>query len=1135
MRKKRLILWLLLFLLVPLAAFTTWLFTADLGVFEGPIERAVSAQLGREFAVDGDLHIDLGRTIDVSASQLRLANPAWATSPDLGTIKHLTARVDLMSLLDGLVVIESLVIDGMTVNTELSADGEGNWLFERPAGPATGPTGTAVGVIFAQIEVRDLTGRIQTPGMDQPLVAHIESFRQDRLPDDMLEITTIGNLGDAPIEYRGRLGPFRSLLNGRDLSYEGQGRVGNMRFDAVGHMDFLAAPKYPTFEIRIEGPDFREAAGKLGLRDTPEGPYQVHAVAARRGRGLGVDLQATIGDMNIEVEGNSSSITDYTRLEYTVSARGPDLGGLTRLIRAGNWPREPFELEGGLYREGKRLEIEDIELSVAGTRFFLDGTLNNFPNLSNAEAQLNISGPDAAKFRELAGFKGVAEGEFEIQLLLDARAEGADRLQGKARTSLGTVDIEGTLGDGPSYAGSQFRVGLEGHDARMLMDGYGIPGFPPEPFKLGATFQVAEDGLQIEEGAQITLEDDTAGVSGFISFAPGGRGTDVRVRAGGDDLAQFAPLAGSDWPIPHQPYQLDSGFRITDAGFQVDGLQGSVGPNRLSLDGLVTRDAGLAGTDLTFRLSGPDLETLIRDTAGFDVPGDAFESSGRIRHLNDALRLESFILDVGPLSARANLEAHLPFDGSRASFTISASGPDFNVIVPELPYYQPPAQPFDLRARGSVRNGTWTVEEASFDLGDARLAMNGVFDDVPDFSDTDFNFDFDVPTPGGLGILTGIPIPRLPIDVSAHFSGTAKQFLLDDLDAQWSGTDMAGSMVADFAGPVPSIRFESYSQVLDWTDFYEHLGELSALNVGESDVAPDARLIPDFTFPLDEMSRVNVSLLMDADVLRTPKQNLREFELRAVLSDGALTVERFHGAGISGYAQGSISMVPREGGIADVAVEAELAGLKLDLSRTEGADPENLPVVDVSFKAGGYGPGLREVAASLNGHLNANSTPGVIPNSALGFLDKGVIEQAFSAILPKTEASRTTRVQCFAARLQIMDGVVRASPGVALVTDKVQIVSKGRIDLANEKLDMTFQANPTKAYQANVSEVLLNPFVKISGTLAKPQLTLDAPRALLHTGAAIGTGGLSILAKGLFDRMRGAGDPCAQFMQEEEE
>jgi hypothetical protein len=55
---------------------------------------------------------------------------------------------------------------------------------------------------------------------------------------------------------------------------------------------------------------------------------------------------------------------------------------------------------------------------------------------------------------------------------------------------------------------------------------------------------------------------------------------------------------------------------------------------------------------------------------------------------------------------------------------------------------------------------------------------------------------------------------------------------------------------------------------------------------------------------------------------------------------------------------------------------------------------------------------------------------------------------------------------------------------------------------------------------------LVNPYVKVAGTLAAPVLALDTESTLIQGGAAVATGGISILALGLKDRFFSDKDPC---------
>jgi hypothetical protein len=202
----------------------------------------------------------------------------------------------------------------------------------------------------------------------------------------------------------------------------------------------------------------------------------------------------------------------------------------------------------------------------------------------------------------------------------------------------------------------------------------------------------------------------------------------------------------------------------------------------------------------------------------------------------------------------------------------------------------------------------------------------------------------------------------------------------------------------------------------------------------------------------------------------------------------------------------------------------------MNLSRDLGVEPDQLPVMEYVINVKSRGNTLHEAFAGMSGSAYATSTPGVIPNSMLSGLDAGLLDQVYNAVLPSRATAPTTYVECMAMGLEAGNGVIKTAPIIALVTDKVQMISSGQMQLDNGKLDLSFENYPNQAYQANVSEVLVNPFIKFSGTLAQPKMALDAPRALLFSGLAVGTGGLSILAKGLLDRLRRDATPCDKYI-----
>ncbi len=76
---------------------------------------------------------------------------------------------------------------------------------------------------------------------------------------------------------------------------------------------------------------------------------------------------------------------------------------------------------------------------------------------------------------------------------------------------------------------------------------------------------------------------------------------------------------------------------------------------------------------------------------------------------------------------------------------------------------------------------------------------------------------------------------------------------------------------------------------------------------------------------------------------------------------------------------------------------------------------------------------------------------------------------------------------------------------------------------------MRFRTETRKTARLSAGE-LVSPFVKLSGTLSDPSISLDAKGTLLSGGAAYLSGGLSILAKKALDSLVTSKDPCSEHL-----
>jgi hypothetical protein len=102
---------------------------------------------------------------------------------------------------------------------------------------------------------------------------------------------------------------------------------------------------------------------------------------------------------------------------------------------------------------------------------------------------------------------------------------------------------------------------------------------------------------------------------------------------------------------------------------------------------------------------------------------------------------------------------------------------------------------------------------------------------------------------------------------------------------------------------------------------------------------------------------------------------------------------------------------------------------------------------------------------------------------------------------------------------------VTPHPNSFISTDKVRMTLKSTIDLKTEKISMNIRTTPQRGLSISGGE-LLNPYLNIVGTLAAPRFAVDEAGVLISGGAAVATGGLSVLAKATWDRLSRSRKPC---------
>ena len=270
----------------------------DWNWFKRPLERAVGSATGREFRIGGDLDVDLGRTITVSADQLTLSNADWSKQPRMGAAERIEIDIAPWPLLALRLRMKEIRAVRPDILLETDPDGEGgNWeLGDGDDEPDPDPR-----------------WRLERLWIEDGRLRFADAAARTDI-DITLDSVEGGDRGQAPVAVAGK-GHWRGAafrLQGQaaspleladsDTPYriDLDARAGRTRASASGT---LTNPfRFRTFDLRMKlsGADLEELYPLLGLALPPSPPYALDGRLRRDGELWRYEgFKGTVGDSDL--------------------------------------------------------------------------------------------------------------------------------------------------------------------------------------------------------------------------------------------------------------------------------------------------------------------------------------------------------------------------------------------------------------------------------------------------------------------------------------------------------------------------------------------------------------------------------------------------------------------------------------------------------------------------------------------------------------------------------------------------------------------------------------------------------------------------------------------------------------------
>ncbi len=929
------------------------------------------------------------------------------------------------------------------------------------------------------------------------------------LPAGPFEITGGLHHEDGTTAFR----QVRAQVGGNDLLLDG----------VLGDLPGMVGT---DLSVEAQGPDLSTFSTMAGI-ELPAHPFRLSGHVVRNQKGTALkDVEMQLGQAALELTGELGDWPEFTGTNLDFHLTCPDASVFSVLSQR-QLPDVPVDIRGRIRPGKKHHFLEDVEGSFGQNTLKLDGTLVTSTGFVGTDVQLHLTGPDLSLLALVLERDNLPDQPFDIAGHFRVLEDGHWLEDVQVRLGAATLQLDGTVVTIDGWIGTELQLHVAGPDLSRIGALADMAAWPVQPFEVHGHLEVVPDGYAVKE-VEVSIGTLEAKIGGHLGPLPDATGTELDIEARADDLSALASLLGVE-SLPAEAVSASGHVRFQAGGYQLQDVTARVGKHELEVKGTLVPAPGLIGTEVTVQLSGPsvaDLNRLLSDAGLVEelgLPAEPYTVAGTLRVKDSGYDIQNAKARVGPAHMEANgFLGALP-QAYGTDLSLTAEGPD-GVLLGAFAGVKLPQAPFSVSGRVQRSESATLFHDVKIRAGDYHAEIDGSLGPLPELIGT--RLDVNAAGPG-LELFSqffDIPVTDAPFTLSGHFDGTLEQFALSDFAARLGSSDLNGSFRLDLTEK-PTLHGEFTSKRIN-TLRLSGMERADGSTPEEEEPAHPGKgpqlLIPDDPIELEWLDSFDAEVHWNIEELDLPHQSLKNIRFDLSLHDSRLEIGPLQGEGqYGGSLSGSITIQPDDQAY---QLSIELIARDLLLSPPSEERGDRPTPYDVQVDLTGTGNSLHGMASTANGSAILFQGEGSFDNRVFSLLTTDVLAQVFTTLNPFSKKERYTGVVCGAHVTHVEDGMAKLGP-LALVTDKMKIVGRGNVDLETEKIDLSWTAKPRHGLGLSAS-IITNQYVKLSGTLSKPYLTVKPLKAATTTAAAVGTAGLSLLAKGFWDRFTSTKRVC---------
>ncbi|QCO15895.1 AsmA family protein [Azospirillum brasilense] len=1080
----------------------------DWNAYKAQIAERVSAATGREVELRGDIGLSLLPAPALTVRDARLANAPGGSEQDMARLKELDVRVALGPLLSGHIQVQSIRLIDPIFLFETLPDGRFNWDMSGAGRPAGGERsgsgdGLASAVSFDQVTVQNGTIQYRDARTGQSEVI------------DQVDARIVAGSFTGPFQgqgsFRARGVPLRGemfvsrLIDGAAV----QVRAALSMADTDATLRFAGIVTNPPGsggsraqgDLRAEGSDLSRVLALVRNGSAAGEDRKANALLAQSfGIRTAVEASPTAASFtNLEAQLGDTRATGTATLRGGTPARAELTLALNRL-----------DLDAWLDRAGSGGGSPTGQPAARNG----NGVKSAPPNAPSGDAPSG-GAPSGGAPSGAAG----QPGGFVLPDALDAKLDlavdgitynGGVIRQGRVEASLtgGTLNIDrvsallpggsdivaaGELAAANGQPNLNLRMEANADNLRALLewlrvDVRAVPADRLRRASVAAQLQGRPGRLEVNG---LDLRVDASRLTGAVAYVDRGRpafgarldldrlNLDAYLPPpGGATAAQAAPAAnGTGAPPPARNGNSAANPATNPATTPARLLAGVDANLELSVGQLTVRNTPVQGLRLDATAAGGALsikEATVQDAAGVK------------------LRLDGQIAGLEPLRG-----AHL---------TLNAEAPSLEGVARAVPWPEGAPAPERLGAVKAQARLSGDADRLAVELGveavEGSLEAGGTLSNVEKDPSADLKLRVKHPELARLaGLFADNPSVGSygPMDLYTELAGTRKAFTLGNIQGTVAGVTVKGKAGADLNGSKPRVEADLQTGDLE----LDRLAALPAAAArpagaaspatGSSSAAQATSGAPDAaTGDFSGLRRFDGRFALTSSALVKGGTRIENPALRATVTNGVLTVERFDGTLMGGQlgATGRLAAPGNQTPTAEATITLSKAKLAEAVGGGLGGGALEIAggVLDAEANLTTSGAGGDAMLRALAGQGRISARDGLLRGFDLGVLRDRLTrlerpQELLGAVMGGLQGGET--------RFARLDGSFAIDKGVArtedtrLTSDLGEAVAAGQVNLPAQTIDMRVRLTVQ-------SDQSLPPLtVRMTGALDKPTRSFE--------------------------------------------